>query len=123
MCQESGSFVGVSKRCCPVCVFLLKLLAPLEGSSFLITGEHSRITACTLPEWLSEDIIKQMVDEFAGRLRKELVKLQQATALLRRPRAHTNDTVRLSLDSVKERPQDFDDLPAAGELSNQIALT
>lgn len=89
----------------------------------MITGEHSRITACTLPEWLSEDIIKQMVDEFAGRLRKELVKLQQATALLRRPRAHTNDTVRLSLDSVKERPQDFDDLPAAGELSNQIALT
>jgi len=80
MCQESGSFVGVSKQCCPVCVFLLKLLAPLKGSSFLITGEHSRITACTLPEWLSEDIIKQMVDEFVGRLRKELVKLPQATA-------------------------------------------
>ena len=64
-----------------------------------------------------------MVDEFVGRLRKELVKLQQATTLLRQPWAHTNDTVRLSLDSVKERPQDFDDLPAAGELSNQIALT
>jgi len=62
----------------------------------LITGEHSRITACTLPEWLSEDIIKQMVDEFADRLRKELVKLQQATAVLCQPWAHTNNTVRLS---------------------------
>ena len=53
------------------------------GGSFLITGEHSRVTACTLPEWLLEDIIKQMVNEFAGRLRKELVKLQQTTAVLR----------------------------------------
>ncbi len=39
----------------------------------MITGEHSRVTACTLPEWLSEDIIKQMVDEFGGRLRRSLL--------------------------------------------------
>lgn len=89
----------------------------------MITGEHSRVTACTLPEWLSEDIIKQMVNEFAGRLRKELVKLQQTTAVLRRPRARTTESVRMSLDSVDERPQDFDDLSAVGELSNQITLT
>lgn len=120
MCQRSGSCVGVSKRCCPVCIFLLNILTPLEGGSFFMTGEHSRITACTPPEWLSEDIINKMVIEFAGRLRKELVKLQQTTAVLRRPRARTNETVRLSLDSVEERPQDFDDLPTAGKLSDRI---
>jgi len=81
-------------------------------------GEHSRITPCTPPEWLLEDIINKIVIEFAGRLRKELVKLQQTTAVLRRPRAHTNETVRLSLDSVEECPQDFNNLPITGELSD-----
>jgi hypothetical protein len=123
MCQESGFFVRVSKRCCPVCAFLLKLLKPLGGGSFLITGEHSRVMACTLPEWLLEDIIKQVVNEFVGRLRKELVKLQLTTAVLHQSRAHTTESVRLSLDSVVERPQDFDGPSAVGELSNQITLT
>ena len=89
----------MSKRCCPVCAHLLKLLKTHSGENFVITGEHSTITPCTLPEWLPEPIINQMVKAFALRLRKELVELQKRPEVLR-GRAHLNDTRRISLDSL-----------------------
>ena len=52
-----------------------------SGEKFVIMGEHSTITPCTLPEWLPMDIIKAMVDEFVGRLRKELLELYECEVL------------------------------------------
>ena len=71
----------MSKQCCPVCAFLLRLLKTHDKKKFLITGEHSRITPCTLPEWLPVDVIKAMIDEFVGRLRKELLGLYECEVL------------------------------------------
>lgn len=92
----------------PCVCYLLKLLKTHDGKMFVTTGEHSKITSCTLPEWLPVDIIEQMAVEFGRRLRKELVKLQQSTEVLRR-RVDSTDTRRISLDSIRtseEGPND-----------------
>jgi hypothetical protein len=57
------------------------------------------ISPCTLPEGLPEPIIDQMVLEFGLRLRKEFVNLQK-TAEVHRARAQSNDTRRISMDSI-----------------------
>jgi hypothetical protein len=79
---------------------LLKLLKTHDGEMFVVTEEHSKITPCTLPEWLPVNIIEEMVMEFGVRLRRELVKLHKGTEVLRRQTSST-DTRRLSLDSME----------------------
>jgi hypothetical protein len=84
-----------------VCVHLLGLLKTHDGKRFRTTGSHSTITPCTLPEWLPVDIIEAMVVEFGGRLRAELVKLQNLGDVLRHHnRTSSNDTRRISIDSM-----------------------
>ena len=93
--------LGVSKRCCPVCARLLSLLKPnQENTIFLTTGNHTTISACMLPECLPQEIIDQMVMEFGVRLRKELVNLQKTTEV-RRNRTRSNDTRRISMESLE----------------------
>ena len=57
-----------------MCAFLLSLLNKSEGhkTKFVVSDEHSNITACTLPEWLPGGIVYSMVVEFSRRLRVEL---------------------------------------------------
>lgn len=57
------------------------------------------ISPCTLPEGLPQHIIDQMVLEFGLRLRKEIVNLRK-TAEVHRARARSNDTRRISMDSI-----------------------
>jgi len=105
--ETTGQIVGVSKRCFPVCARVLGLLKPNKFDKFFTTGIHTTITACTLPECLPEKIIDQLVLEFGLRLRRELVNLQE-TATVQRLRARSNDTRRLSMESIvlteRERP-------------------
>lgn len=89
----------MSKRCCPVCASLLRLLNKHNETNFVITDEHAKITSCALPEWLPGDVVFEMVREFSLRLRKELSKLQQN--MEQRGRARTVDTGRMSVDSVR----------------------
>jgi hypothetical protein len=92
--------MGVSKRCCPVCAFLLKLLNKYYKTTFVVSDQHANITACALPEWLPGDIIHSMVVEFSRRLRAELNILQRSSG---RSRARTSDTGRMSIDSVRSQ--------------------
>lgn len=96
-----------------MCAHLLGFLKTYDGKSFRTTERHSRITACTLPEWLPADIIEKMVLEFGGILRGELVKLRNLTQVLRlgnHRRTSSNDTRRISMDSTKSGPVDHDDM-------------
>jgi predicted metal-dependent hydrolase len=107
----------VSKRCCPVCSHLLYLLNKTYKTNFIISDEHTNITPCALPEWLSEEIVLQMVMEFSRRLREELNKLKRHINQ-QRTRASTTDTARVSLDSVmsqKRRWPTTDEYNAAAE--------
>jgi hypothetical protein len=73
--------IGVSKRCCPVCT---KLLEILYGQSLHIAGSHSTIYACTLPTWLPEEVLSEMVNHFQGILRSVLRKVMQNSESLKR---------------------------------------
>lgn len=88
--------IGVSKRCCPVCAHLLRILKTWDKKLFIVTGEHSQFTACALPPGLPDTIVEQMVLEFAGRLRKELVRLLK-TNKVTHSRVRSTDSRRLSL--------------------------
>jgi hypothetical protein len=85
-----------------VCAHLLYLLNTTYNTRFVISDEHSNITACALPEWLPGEIVYSMVVEFRNRLREELKRLQKTVSL--RGRAGTSDTVRMSMDSVRALP-------------------
>lgn len=92
--QELENLLGISKRCCPVCAFLIR---HLDG--FVIRGAHKTISPCSLPSWLPDDDMKVMINEFAERLRKALDNL-----LFREPRTEE----RLSSSSVCLSVMSFD---------------
>jgi hypothetical protein len=80
-------------------VYLLRLLKTFDGHPFIFMGKHSTITACSLPEWLPEDILAKMIEEFGGRLRCELVKLKQHTEIVKN-RTLSTDSGQISIDSL-----------------------
>ncbi|KJA15940.1 hypothetical protein HYPSUDRAFT_47888 [Hypholoma sublateritium FD-334 SS-4] len=78
--QGYGRIIGVSKRCCVVCVHYLFHLANLPGGQeFAIQGSHSVISACTLPPWTPSDVVDKMIHYFAAMLRRDLIALRQKT--------------------------------------------
>ena len=81
------------------CACLLSLLKPNSEDRFLTMGNHTTISGCTLLECLPQQIIDQMVVEFGLRLRKELVNLQKTTEV-QQAQAWTNDTRRISMESL-----------------------
>ena len=87
----------MSKRCCPVCAFLLYLLNRHCGTKFVVSDEHFNISPCSLPEWLPGNIVHLMVEEFSRRLREELSKLLSTDNNNLRGRAGTSDTGRISI--------------------------
>ena len=70
--------VGVSKKCCPVCAHLLGLF----GEPFAFTDSHNTISACSLPEWLDDDIIAKMITDFGSLLIERLHDLKKRTEML-----------------------------------------
>ena len=51
------------------------------------------------------EVIKAMVDEFVGRLRKELIELYECEILHVRGRSGSTDTGRLSMESLAPKKQ------------------
>lgn len=64
---------------------------------FVVTGKHSKVTACSLPESLPKDVIDKMVSEFGMQLRKGLVLLMRGAE--GRSRTISMDSAHLSIDS------------------------
>jgi len=73
MMQYVGHIIGVSKWCCPVCQQILHIIT--TGKPFIVRGSHTKISACTLPTWLPEDIVNTMNTIFGSQLRGELSEL------------------------------------------------
>ena len=69
-----------------------------QPDPFITQASHSTLTACTLPTWTPEDIVKEMNTFFGSMLRSELVKLMGESSRLRN-QAHSTNSQRLSLDS------------------------
>ena len=93
-----------------MCAFLLSLLNRSEGrhkTKFVVSDEHTNITACTLPEWLPGQIVYLMVVEFSRRLRVELKILVDSLesnasgrSCVGHVRTKSSDTGRFSLASA-----------------------
>lgn len=100
ICKKGcGPIIGVSKRCCPPCQYLLSLLST-KGLPFIVRGSHNTVTACTLPGWLPMDIVDSMNKYFGDQLRRELVTLMDSSSFMRM-RAQSNGSHRLSSDSTE----------------------
>jgi hypothetical protein len=68
----------VSKRCCPVCDALLWFLEGFYGRHVDTLGSHRKITPCTLPPWLPDDILNAVVRRFESKLYDALIQLGSA---------------------------------------------
>ncbi len=75
MQQGTGSCVGVSRRCCPVCAYMLHEMPTGGGESFVARPSHSTISACALPIWLPEAVVKKGNQAFGSQLRQELIEM------------------------------------------------
>jgi len=91
--MQSKRAIGVSKRCCPVCAYLLSLLL------FVFTGAHHTIWSCGLPEWIPPQIIASMISKFGGQLKDELINLKQRTEVLLLPSDHSTGSGGLSMSN------------------------
>ena len=98
MMQNSGHVIGVSKRCCPVCQQLLNILT--TGKPFVVRGSHTKISSCTLPTWLPENIVNSMNIIFGSQLRGELSELIERKSVVRN-RSLSLESQRLSIDSTR----------------------
>ena len=84
-----------------MCTYLLYLLNKHHKTKFIVSDEHTNITACALPEWLPGEIVYMMVVEFSHRLREELTSLQSISQ--QQGRVVTSDTGRMSTDSIRSQ--------------------
>ena len=65
----------MSKQCCPICEALLSSLKKLYVHDVDILGAHRTITPCTLPPWLPDDILDDVVGFFERKLGDALIGL------------------------------------------------
>ncbi|KAF8804067.1 hypothetical protein BYT27DRAFT_7194791 [Phlegmacium glaucopus] len=101
-----GRVIGVSKRCCPACSFLLSRLSngPMP---FITRGSYNTLSACTLPPWTPEGIVDSMNLSFGILLRRELIKLMN-NPVWAKNRTQSVDSPRLSsLKGDWFDPKDF----------------
>jgi hypothetical protein len=99
---ELENLLGISKRCCPVCAFLIK---HLQG--FVIRGEHKTVHPCSLPPWLPEKDMQVMVNEFAKRLRNALDEL-----LFSEPQTESQARLSSGSTSLSVMSYNSDSMPA-----------
>ena len=98
--QELENLLGISKRCCPVCTFLIQHLG-----GFVMRGAHKSFSLCSLPPWLSDDDIRAILDEFSRRLRKILDNLLYEEPLTERQERASISSTCLSVMSKLDRKE------------------
>jgi hypothetical protein len=116
----------VSKRSCPVCASLLKLLNDSKDceANFVVSDEHYNITPCTLPKWLPGNYVHAMVVEFSRKLRVELTDLRKASnsPAQGHGRTKSSDTGRMSMDSNESQEADWPDKGSSMAFGETIVL-
>ena len=96
----------MSKRCCPVCDALLWFLEVFYGPRVDTLGSHRKITPCTLPPWLPDDILIAVVRRFETKLYDALIQLGSALQHNRglgRPRSDSETSIDSQDSSVLTR--------------------
>jgi len=104
MKEMNPTVIGVSKRCCPVCTVLLRILFR-QQQPMSTPGSHNTIYSCSLPLYLHVDVIQEMVDIFGTHLRGLLRKVTVQKVSDRRTSGDSAGfTPRSSIDDMTETP-------------------
>ena len=74
---------------------------------FLVRGNHSTISACTLPPWIPSEIVDTMNETFGALLRSDLVALMHENNTCFRNRCNSTGSETLSLDSSAGSDMEF----------------
>jgi hypothetical protein len=76
LADDAGNFftrvVAVSKRCCPVCNELFRVMERELGNSYNIMGSHTTYSPCALPFFLPKKYADMVADELEKRLEPQL---------------------------------------------------
>jgi hypothetical protein len=88
----------VSKLCCPVCWELLKVLRGKERK-YLVRGHHDCLYDVDFPDWLENDVAKDMVSPFRRALSIEIATALNVSSEKRR--RMSNESI-MSVSSVRE---------------------
>jgi hypothetical protein len=76
LADDAGNFftrvVAVSKRCCPVCNELFRVMERELGKSYNIMGSHTTYSPCALPFFLPKKYADMVADELEERLKPQL---------------------------------------------------
>jgi hypothetical protein len=73
------SRLGISKRCCPLCAALLRIIGRRLGTEVETCGVHATVSPCSLPPWTPPEIIQEIITELETQVRPLL--LQKAKQL------------------------------------------
>jgi|ERR1700722_1488841 len=74
--MQAVSMIGVSKRCCPACSVLLRVLSATDMTTpFRILGSHRMVTPWSLPPSLPDIVVKEVVKALERELREVLTKI------------------------------------------------
>jgi hypothetical protein len=76
LAEAAGSFftrvVAVSKRCCPVCNELFRVMSDVLKKQYSITGSHTAYSPCALPPFLPKKYADMVADALETRLETRL---------------------------------------------------
>ncbi|KAF9470884.1 hypothetical protein BDN70DRAFT_901764 [Pholiota conissans] len=77
--QGFGHVIGTSDLSCPSCALFLRTLASMSDSpsEFIIQGNHSAISECSLPPWTPDRFVRTMNATLGSVLRQALVALME----------------------------------------------
>ena len=115
--KYAGTYIGVSKRCCPVCTLILDALAAdVYGSKVKVSYTHENWYTCSLPIGLPVGVAKVVVAQLESKVRVALTefhRLSNSTAGWRSDdSAVSPDQTEGEGDSEQDTPcmVDYDDL-------------
>jgi hypothetical protein len=74
------NFIVASKRCCPICWELLDILRG-KTKRFRVRGRHATLYPVELPEWLSPQVLGEMITRFQEIIYDEILRMLKFESL------------------------------------------
>ena len=106
--------IGISKRCCPVCISLLQRLGSDNYSGtgpIHVIGSHRTVTPCTLPPWLPDEVIDEILLSFELELARVLNRAYELKLKLDSQADEGQRSSMSSTGSADSHPYPSDDQP------------
>jgi len=101
------NFIVVSRRCCPICWELLDILRG-KSQRFAVRGRHATLFPVELPEWLSPQVVEEMITRFQGILYDEILRMLKFESSDNRPPSRQSTSASSTGSHTDEAPLQTD---------------